>query len=62
MLYCRQFLIMRLTLQLSRLLAVLKEYSTAEFVDRISENEDGDIFNIIRDSKERKGKGDALLP
>lgn len=48
--------------QLSRLLAVLKEYSTAEFVDRISENEDGDIFNIIRDSKERKGKGDALLP
>lgn len=48
--------------QLSKLLAVLKEYSITEFVDRISENEDGDIFNIIRSSEERKGKGDALRP
>lgn len=48
--------------QISKLLAMLKEYSTAEFVDRISENEDGDIFNIIRSSEERKGKGDALRP
>lgn len=48
--------------QISKLLAVLKEFSTAEFVDRISENEDGDIFNIIRSSEERKGKEEAPRP
>ncbi len=48
--------------QLSKLLAVLQEYSITEFVGRISENEDGDIFNIIRSSKERRGKGEAPRP
>ena len=48
--------------QIGRLLAVLNEHSNAEFAEYIMENDDGDIFNLIRDSKERKGKGDALRP
>lgn len=49
-------------LQTGRLLAVLNEYSNADFTEYIMENDDGDIFNLIRDSKGRKGKGDALRP
>jgi len=48
--------------QIGRLLAVLNEHSNADFAEYIMENDDGDIFNLIRDSKGRKGKGDALRP
>lgn len=43
-------------LQIGRLLAVLNEYSDTDFVEYIMENDDGDIFNLIRNSKERKGE------